>query len=174
MNRKFLLVGLIIVIPFIVLLIVNIHRDPHNIKSPMIGKPAPSFTLKDVTTGETVSLASLRGTPVVVNFWATWCVPCFQEHPVLQSTARELGGRVRFVGVVYDDDETKIRQFLAQNGTAYPTLVDDGGKTAIAYGVYGVPETFFINPQGVIVDKYAGPLSPDAIYGYLQKAGGAL
>lgn len=174
MNRKVLLIGLIIVLPFIVLLVANIHRDPRNIKSPMIGKPAPSFVLKDVTTGETVSLASLRGTPVVVNFWATWCVPCFQEHPTLQSTARELGNRVRFVGVVYDDDETKIRQFLAENGTAYPTLVDEGGKTAIAYGVYGVPETFFINPQGVIVDKYAGPLSPDALFAYLQKAGGAL
>ncbi|MFN7134918.1 MAG: TlpA family protein disulfide reductase, partial [Myxococcales bacterium] len=128
--------------------------------SPLVGRAAPPFTLAEVASGEPLSLERLRGKPVVLNFWATWCQPCIMEHRVLHHAAQQLGDRVQFVGVVYEDESARILDFLARNGSGYPTLVDLGGKTAIAYGVYGVPETFFIDPSGKIIEKYEGPLSP--------------
>jgi cytochrome c biogenesis protein CcmG/thiol:disulfide interchange protein DsbE len=75
-----------------------------------------------------------------------------------------------FLGVVYEDDETKVKDFLAKRGGGYPSLIDEGGKTAIAYGVYGVPESFFIAPDGTIAHKYVGPLTPRLLQGFVQKA----
>jgi cytochrome c biogenesis protein CcmG/thiol:disulfide interchange protein DsbE len=95
---------------------------------------------------------------VVLNFWATWCVPCYQEHPVLAAGASRYPD-VAFVGVVYEDEEARVERYLREQGGSYPSLMDDGGKTAIAYGVYGVPETFFIAPDGTIVEKHTGPLT---------------
>jgi cytochrome c biogenesis protein CcmG/thiol:disulfide interchange protein DsbE len=169
-NRKALIIGLAIVLPVIVLLAVSFGRDPHKVKSPLIGRQAPEFALPSAGDKQTVSLAALRGKPVVLNFWATWCVPCYAEHEVLRSTAATMGDSVQFLGVVYDDTEPKILQFLAQNGSAYPSLMDDGGKTAIAYGVYGVPETFFIDANGKIVDKFEGALDPATIQKLIARA----
>ncbi|MGK2857070.1 MAG: TlpA family protein disulfide reductase [Thermoanaerobaculia bacterium] len=171
MNRKVLIAGLIIVLPFIALLVMNLGRDPHKVDSPMVGKDAPSFSLRQVGTPAVIDLASLRGKPVVLNFWATWCVPCYAEHPVLVSGARQYGDSAQFLGVVYDDEEDKIVRFLAENGSSYPTLFDDSGKTAIAFGVYGVPETFFIDANGKIVDKHVGPLDPATLQAKLRLAG---
>lgn len=171
MNRKVLLAGLVIVVPFIALLVANLGRDPHKVDSPLIGKDAPPFALRKVGTNEVIDVGALKGKPVVLNFWATWCVPCFSEHGVLVSSANRLGSNVQFIGVVYDDTEPKILAFLKQYGSAYPTLFDEQGKTAIAYGVYGVPETFFIDPQGRIADKFVGPLDPQKILENLRKAG---
>jgi cytochrome c biogenesis protein CcmG, thiol:disulfide interchange protein DsbE len=171
LNRKVLIAGLVIVVPFIVLLVMNLGRNPHKVDSPLVGKPAPPFALRAVGGTEVVDVGALKGKPVVVNFWATWCVPCYAEHGVLVSSARSLGSKVQFVGVVYDDTEPKILQFLQQYGSAYPTLLDDAGKTAIAYGVYGVPETFFIDPQGTIVAKYEGALNQQSLFENLRKAG---
>jgi len=158
LNRKVLIAGLAVVVPLLAILIANLGRDPHAIESPLVGRAAPDFTLSPVGGGEPVSLAALRGRPVVLNFWATWCVPCYQEHPVLVATAQALGDEVRFVGVVYEDDEANVREWLRRQGSSYATLFDPDGKTAIAYGVFGVPETYFIDAQGTIVSKYVGPL----------------
>ena len=119
-----------------------------------------------------ISLESLRGKPVVMNFWATWCVPCYQEHPALVGAARALGKDVQFLGVVYEDDEARVGAFLEKRGSAYPSLLDDGGRTAIAYGVAGVPETFFIDAAGRVVEKYVGPLDPETIARLVAKASG--
>ena len=115
--------------------------------------------LKAVNTPDTIDIARLRGKPVVVNFWATWCVPCYEEHPVLVQTAPSMPD-VQFVGVVFNDSADKINSFLTKYGSAYPTLLDEQGKTAIEYGVGGVPETFFINRQGRLVgDHILGPIN---------------
>ena len=169
-NRVALGLGLAVVLPLLAILVLNLGRDPHSVRSPLIGRPAPSFTLTPVGGGPPVSLESLRGKPVVINFWATWCVPCFQEHPALQAAARAMGREVQFLGVVYDDEEARVRSFLAERGQAYPSLVDDGARTAIAYGVAGVPETYFIDGAGRISAKYSLPLDPETILQLVAQA----
>jgi len=167
-----LAVGLLVVVPLIGILVLNIGRDPHAFNSPMIGRPAPTFTLRALGGGEPVSLAALRGRPVVINFWATWCVPCYEEHAVLVAAAREAGDSVQFLGVIYEDDADRVADFLSRQGSAYPSLMDDDGKTAMAYGIYGVPETFFVDAQGRIAAKYTGPLHREALAENLVLAGG--
>ena len=169
-NRRVLVSGLAVVIPLLGILVLNLGRDPHALASPMIGRTAPVFTLPPADGGAPVSLAALRGKPVVINFWATWCVPCFEEHAVLQAGAREQGDGVRFVGVIYEDDPQQVRDFLGRQGTSYPTLVDAEGKTAMAYGIYGVPETFFVDAQGRIAAKFTGPLNEQTLAENLARA----
>ncbi|HEY0372088.1 MAG TPA: DsbE family thiol:disulfide interchange protein [Thermoanaerobaculia bacterium] len=169
MNRSVLIVGVIIAAVFIAILSAGLGKDPAEIRSPLIGKPAPSFALREVGTDRTIDLTQFRGKPTVVNFWATWCAPCWEEHPVLVANARSLQPNVQFLGVVFQDKEDKILGFLNQRGSSYPTVVDEAGKTAIAYGVGGVPETFFVDANGVIRAKYAGPMSPDILRANLEK-----
>lgn len=169
MNKKVLVAGLILVVPLIALLAASFGTDPRAVRSPLIGKQAPPFTLRTVGDGQEISLASLRGKPAVVNFWATWCEPCKLEHGVLTRGAQAFGDQVQFVGIVYEDEEEAIQRFLARYGSGYPALLDVGGKTAIAYGVTGVPETFFIAADGTIVSKYAGPLSPDLLTRHVRE-----
>jgi cytochrome c biogenesis protein CcmG/thiol:disulfide interchange protein DsbE len=169
MNRTVLLVGIIIAAALVGVLFMGLGKDPALIQSPLIGKPAPTFALRQIGTQNIVDLAQFKGKPVVVNFWATWCMPCWEEHPVLVANARILQPNVQFLGVVFQDKEDKILNFLQQRGSSYPTVVDDAGKTAIAYGVGGVPETFFVDANGVIVAKHTGPMSSDDIEANLRK-----
>jgi cytochrome c biogenesis protein CcmG/thiol:disulfide interchange protein DsbE len=108
---------------------------------------------------------------VVVNFWATWCVPCREEHALLVSAARAAGSRAQFLGVIYEDDDDEVRRFLVRRGSAYPSLVDPESRTAIAFGVFGVPETFFIDGEGRIAAKHVGPLDPGSLRAKLHAAG---
>ncbi|HEY6211643.1 MAG TPA: redoxin family protein [Vicinamibacterales bacterium] len=169
MNRFVLFIGAIITTALVTVLMSGLGRDPKHIDSPLLGNAAPRFTLKTVGAGTAIDTATLRGKPLVVNFWATWCVPCWEEQPILNDAARIYGDRVQFLGVVFQDDESKIRDFLRERGAAYPTVIDDHGKTAIAYGVGGVPETFFVDANGTIVAKYDGPLSPEQLKTYLDQ-----
>ena len=132
-------------------------------------RPAPPFTLPPLGGGTAVSLDSLRGRPLVLNFWASWCVPCVHEHPTLLRAARQYGQEVRFLGILYEDTETDAQAFLAEHGVAFPSLVDPGGRTAIAYGLGGVPETYFIDAQGRVISKYVGPLDPATLSARLQE-----
>jgi len=170
MNRTVLIVGIVIVAAIVFVLFAGLGKDPQHIDSPLVGHPAPPFALKAVGTGETIDLDTLRGKPVVINFWATWCGPCYEEHPTLVANARNLQPEVQFIGIVFNDTDDKIMRFLAERGSAYPTLLDTNGKTAIAYGVGGVPETFFLNPKGTIVAKFEGPLTTEALQAELAKA----
>jgi cytochrome c biogenesis protein CcmG/thiol:disulfide interchange protein DsbE len=169
MNRTVLIVGVIIAAALVAVLFMGLGKDPAEIRSPLIGKPAPTFALRQVGTSTTVNIAQFRGKPLIVNFWATWCGPCWEEHPVLVANARMLQPNVQFLGVVFQDKEDKILGFLEQRGSSYPTVVDEAGKTAIAYGVGGVPETYFIDANGVIVAKHNGPMSADILQENLQK-----
>jgi cytochrome c biogenesis protein CcmG/thiol:disulfide interchange protein DsbE len=170
MNRTVLTIGLLIVAAVVAVLFMGLGKDPQHIDSPLVGRPAPGFALKAVGSNETLDLSRYRGKPVVLNFWATWCHPCWDEHPVLTANAQMLGDQVQFLGVVFQDDESKIKDFLQQRGWAYPTVVDDRGKTAIAYGVGGVPETYFLDKNGTVVSKFTGPMSTEDIQANVQKA----
>jgi cytochrome c biogenesis protein CcmG, thiol:disulfide interchange protein DsbE len=169
-NLKVLGVGAAVAAPLLAILVMNLGRDPHFVRSPLVGTMAPSFALQPVEGGAEVRLDALKGRAVVLNFWATWCVPCLQEHAALAAGARAWPD-VQFAGVVYEDDEARTRAFLAQRGSSpYPALADPGGKTAIAYGVFGVPETFFIDRTGRIVEKYVGPLDSGKLSALVRKA----
>jgi cytochrome c biogenesis protein CcmG/thiol:disulfide interchange protein DsbE len=175
MNKTLLIGGLLTTATLVLVLAAGFGHDTRKIKSPLIGRQAPPFALARVDGKGTVSLESLKGKPAVVNFWATWCVPCQEEHEVLQAMAVQTGSRAQFVGIVYDDEPDRITDFLKRTGgTTYPTIIDQGGKAAIAYGVYGVPETFFLNAQGKIVSKFEGPLSPEELHGRLAEIGATL
>ena len=170
MNRPVFIVGVAITAALVAVLFLGLGRDPQQIQSPLVGRAAPAFALKEVGSSRTIDLAALRGKPAVINFWATWCMPCYQEHPVLVDNARLLGAQVQFVGVVFNDDEASISKFLRERGSAYPTLLDAQGQTAIAYGVGGVPESFFLDREGVIVAKFSGPMTTDILQANLAKA----
>lgn len=162
MNRKVLLVGTLAIAPLLVFLALGLGHDPTTIASPLIGKPAPAFSLTDLE-GTTWTLEDLRGQPLVVNFWATWCQPCVWEHPILIDGARRYRDRVRFLGVILHDQPEKVRAMVSRRGAWGPSLLDPGSQAAIAYGVYGAPETFFIDKTGTIVFKQTGPVTPDLL-----------
>lgn len=168
MNRGVLIVGVLITLALVGVLFLGLGKNPNEIRSPLVGKPAPMFSLAEVGTRRVVDVNSLKGRPVVINFWATWCGPCWEEHPVLVATAQS-NPQVQFLGVVFQDTDEKILGFLEQRGSSYPTVVDDKGKTAIAYGVGGVPETFFLDANGVIVSKFSGPISQMEMQEELRK-----
>lgn len=160
MNRWVLLVGLLLLVPLVAVLYMNLGHDPTAIETPMVGRQAPPFTLRPAGGGDPIALADFSGTPVVLNFWASWCQPCAQEHPFVVAAARHWQGRVQFLGVVYEDEEQNALAYLRLRGGApYPSLMDPNDTAAIAYGIYGVPETFFIDANGKIVDKVVGPLN---------------
>ncbi len=162
MNRKVLLAGLVLVVPLIAFLALGLGDDPTSVDSPLLGKAAPPFALSDLS-GETWDLESLRGTPVVINFWATWCQPCLWEHPVLVDGARRYRGKVQFLGVILHDEASNVQRYIAQEGAWGPALIDPDSQAAIAYGVYGAPETFFIDGDGIIVYKHTGPVTPEKL-----------
>lgn len=164
MNWKRSLVGLAITLPIVVLLGYGLTRDPRQIASPLPGRAAPDFVLPQLEPGDSIMLSELRGKVVVVNFWASWCIPCRDEHPVLLEASRQyqpLG--VEFIGIAYNDKPDDSRRWLAELGKSYPSLIDEGARTAIDYGVTGVPETFIMDKQGVVAFKKFGPITTSEI-----------
>ncbi len=158
-SWKVLAVGGALLIPLLVVLGYGFFMDPHAMPSPLVEKEAPGFDLARYDTGERIALADLAGKPVVLNFWATWCMTCRYEHPLLVQAERLYGDRVQFVGIAYQDKFEEIDRWLKKHGgSTYPTVVDVGGKTSIAYGIYAVPETFFITAEGVIQYKQTGAI----------------
>jgi cytochrome c biogenesis protein CcmG/thiol:disulfide interchange protein DsbE len=136
---------------------------------PLIGHPAPSFTLEALNTptrNTTLSLKNLQGKAIVLNVWASWCVPCNQEAPMLQTAwkqAQAQGKNVVFLGVDFQDDTRDALTFLHKYGINYPNVLDATGSVSIDYGVTGVPETIFINSQGTVVSAVRSELTPQAL-----------
>ena len=171
-NVRVLAAGLTVAMPLLAVLVLSAGRDPRALRSPLIGTTAPAFSLVPAGGGEPIALESLRGRPAVINFWASWCLPCVEEQAALTAAARDMAD-VQFVGIVYEDDESRAEAFLRQHPTAYPSLIDPQSKTAIAYGVAGVPETFFLDRDGRIVEKHAGPVDLATLEALVARARGA-
>jgi cytochrome c biogenesis protein CcmG/thiol:disulfide interchange protein DsbE len=144
-------------------LYVGLARDPREIPSPLIGKPAPAFALADLhDPARTLSPADLKGKVWLLNVWASWCVSCREEHPLLMRLAAT--NAVPVYGLDYKDAPDAGRAWLAQNGNPYAaSIVDRDGRVGIDYGVYGVPETFLIDKQGIVRYKQIGPLSAESL-----------
>ena len=135
-----------------------------------VGGQAPAFSLDNLHAGQPqVSLAALRGRPVVLNFWAAWCVPCKEELPAFQATHRRLGDRVAFVGIDRQDNRDDALQFAARAGLTYPSAYDPNGSLDGPYRLLGTPTTVFISPTGRIVDHVTGQLSRARLDGTLQR-----
>ena len=145
--------------------------DPRGVPSVLLGKPAPDFSLPALEGVELPALtaADLRGPlpgPVLVNFWASWCAPCIIEHPQLMRLARE---GVAVYGINYKDRVAEAGAFLRRHGNPYRRLGrDEPGRTAIDWGVYGVPETYLLDRQGMIRWRWAGPITTDTLENELR------
>lgn len=142
--------------------------DPHDVPSQLIGRPMPEFTLPGQEPGQgfgSADIAALRR-PVLVNFFASWCVPCVVEHPELMALS---GAGVPIWGVAYKDTVAAASGFVARHGNPYARIARDApGQVAIDWGVYGVPESYLIDSQGVVRWRMAGPLTPAVVSEQLQ------
>jgi cytochrome c biogenesis protein CcmG, thiol:disulfide interchange protein DsbE len=144
--------------------------DPSRLPSALLGKPVPPFTLPPVeglaadgAEAEGFGASDLAGgQPIIVNVWASWCVPCHDEHPLLMALAKQPG--IRLYGINYKDDPASARRFLGRYGNPFQRVgADRSGRVAIDWGVYGVPETYVITGDGRIAFRHVGPLTEEAI-----------
>jgi cytochrome c biogenesis protein CcmG/thiol:disulfide interchange protein DsbE len=140
---------------------VGLSLNPREVPSPFINKPAPQFQLSRLYMPEkTFTPQEMQGKVWLLNVWASWCVACRQEHPLLVEMARQ--GRITVYGLNYKDAPSDAKRWLAQHGNPYKlSVVDFDGKVGIDYGVYGVPETFVIDKHGIIRHKVIGPITPE-------------
>lgn len=135
------------------------RRDPHDIRTGTVGKPAPAFTLQRLDGSGEVALADLSGKVVVVNFFASWCQPCIQENPALVRVyERYRASDVVMLGVNWQESRENAMAYVRRMGITWTTVADDDGRMALSYGVFMVPETFFIAPDGVIAGRHIGPI----------------
>ena len=147
----------------VVFLAIGLTRDPHEIPSPLIGKPAPVFTTTRLLAQEIrFSSKEMLGQVWLLNTWASWCVACRQEHPILMEFAKEK--MLPIVGLDYKDQDVEGLKWLARFGNPYDFVVTDrDARIGIDYGVYGVPESFVIDKIGVIRYKQIGPITEEAL-----------
>src|ERR1051325_3689224 len=154
---------LAVFLALVVLLGVGLQLNPREVPSPLIGKPAPAFQLPLLhEPGKTFSPADMRGRVWMLNVWASWCVSCREEHPVILELSKS--GIVPIYGLDYKDQESEAKRWLSQFGNPYKlSAVDAKGQVGIDYGVYGVPETYVIDKRGVIRYKQIGPVTPQVL-----------
>lgn len=159
MNR--FTIPLVAFVLLVVVLAIGIRQSPDKdlIPSPLIGKPAPEFSLPSLTSpGQRVSSTQLRGRWYLFNVWGTWCYACRQEHPMLLKIRQ--AGVIPVIGLDWKDDRGDALSFLKDQGDPYQSIaVDHDGSEAIMWGVYGAPESFLVNPQGIVVNKFIGPIT---------------
>ncbi|MFN2532302.1 MAG: DsbE family thiol:disulfide interchange protein [Pyrinomonadaceae bacterium] len=155
------LIPLVLFAILVVFLAIGLGRDPHEVPSPLINKAAPAFQLPQLRDpSKTFSAQDMRGKVSLLNVWASWCVSCREEHPLLLEYARS--GAVPIYGLNYKDRRQDALSWLGDLGDPYVLSVSDvEGRVGIDYGVYGAPETYLIDRDGIIRFKQIGPLTPD-------------
>ncbi len=160
--KRFLL-PLVIFLVMVGFLFIGLNLDPREVPSPLVGKPAPQFSLPRLDNPEQVfSGKDMLGKVWLLNVWASWCGACKEEHPLLVSLAKT--GFVPVVGMDYKDTRDEALQWLALGGNPYmTTIMDVDGRVGINYGVYGVPETYVIDKKGIIAYKKTGPITMQSL-----------
>lgn len=165
MRRALLaLLPLLLLVGLVAVFAMNMDRDPGLVRSVLINKPAPVSELPAVEGLDRPGITSalLKGQVSVVNVFASWCVPCRDEHPVLVELRRRTG--VQLIGINQKDAPENARAFLTELGNPYDAVgADKDGRLSIDWGVYGVPETFVVNAAGVITYKHVGPMTPESL-----------
>lgn len=150
--------------------LVGIGRDPSLLRSALIDRPAPALTGRTLEARE-FNPAVLSGKVTIVNFWASWCVECRREHPDFVRVAERYRDRpVALVGVIFQDEPDAARAYMREMGGDWPNLLDPDGRTAIDYGVYGVPETFLVDARGVIRAKVIGRIDEATLRAWIDAA----
>lgn len=154
-------IPVLLLVFLLALLAIGLRLDPSKVPSPLVGKPAPPFSLPALFEPETLSNESLRGRATLVNFWASWCAGCQIEHPLLMRLARDAD--VDIIGMDYKDEPEAAKAWLARHGNPYRKVaLDRLGSTGLDWGVYGVPETFVVGSDGRILYKQIGPVTEKA------------
>lgn len=162
-KMKYIL-PLVLFLALAAFLLVGLNRDPRQVPSPLIDKPAPEFTLPRLDDpSKAVSKKDMLGKVWLMNVWASWCTSCRQEHPTLVRVGKGGEKVAPIIGLNYKDKDADAKRFLGQGGDPYDfSIKDPTGETGIEFGVYGVPETFVIDKKGVIRYKQIGPLNEEA------------
>ena len=170
MAWRRLIITLAIIAPVIWLFAFGFQRDSRYIKSPLLAKPAAPFTVT-LFDGGKVTLNDFRGKAVFLNFWSSWCPPCREEARDLEAAWQRVKGKnMVFLGVAVQDTEKDSRAFLQEFGITYPNGRDESGKIAVDYGTWGIPESFFIDPQGRITYKHVGGIRAALVTAKLEEA----
>lgn len=170
---RYLLFGLplIALVALVAVFAMSMNRDPSLVRSVLIDKQAPVFAMAEVPELGVPGFdtAALKGAVTVVNVFASWCIPCRDEHPLLEALTAETG--VRLFGINQSDAPENARAFLAELGNPYDAVgMDRDRRVSIDWGVYGVPETFVVDAEGIITFKFVGPLSPETVESQLLPA----
>jgi cytochrome c biogenesis protein CcmG/thiol:disulfide interchange protein DsbE len=167
--RRVIITGLTIA-PLLALFAYGFMRDARYIHSPLIAKPAASFTVT-LFDGTKLNSEGLKGKAIFLNFWASWCPPCRAEAKDLEAAWRKVkADNVVYVGVALQDTDENARAFLKEFDVSYPNGRDESGKIAVDYGVWGIPESFFIDPQGRITYKHTGGIRAALVESKLAEA----
>ena len=165
--------AVVAILGLVVTLALAFRRDPHDIRTGTIGKPAPAFALDRLDGSGKVALADLSGKVVVMNFFASWCLPCTQENPVLVRVyERYRASDVVIVGVNYQESRDNGLAYVHRMGMGWTTVADDDGRVAFSYGVFGPPETFFIGTDGIIAGRHIGPIDEETLVTAIEKLRG--
>ena len=170
----------VIILSLIILLAFGFTTDPKKVPSPLMGRPAPDFQVDELIGGQNFSLSEFKGIPIVLNFWSSWCAECRTEAVILESFFQKYGVNNKnlvMIGIAIQDKPKKAKAFARHFGkTYYLGLDDDAGNIALDYGIYGVPETFFIDPEGNIFHKTIGMVTSELMEQkftpYLQTSSG--
>jgi cytochrome c biogenesis protein CcmG/thiol:disulfide interchange protein DsbE len=168
-RRTGLLAGVAAAVAVIVaLLATGLGRDPSVIASPLVGRAAPNFTLPQLG-GAPVTLAKLHGQVVVINFWASWCAECKVEQAALDQAWQQFqDSGVVVIGVNFEDSTSAARSYVRTADVTYPIVEDSASRTALAYGLHGIPETFVVDQSGRIVNRVIGPVDAAALAGEIN------
>jgi cytochrome c biogenesis protein CcmG/thiol:disulfide interchange protein DsbE len=164
-RRRVIMLAIVVAVvaAVVALLATGLGRDPSVTASPLVGKAAPNFNLQGLD-GPAVKLSNLRGQVVVVNFWASWCAECHDEQAALDATWQQYqDSGVVLVGVDFEDTAGSARDYVHNVGLSYPVVEDTNSRTALAFGIRGIPETFLIDRSGRIADRVIGAVSADTL-----------